>query len=71
MGTPVAEPFATGWPQPVGVAVERTNYRRGAGRLPGGLTLAGGDHDGEPFAVLPWELSGSAGARSRYRGRLP
>ena len=21
----------------------------------GGLTLAGGDHDGAPFVVLPWE----------------
>ena len=31
----------------------------------GGLVLAGGDHDGEPFAVLPWERRFLAGA---FRG---
>ena len=30
-----------------------------------GLTLAGGDHDGEPFAVLPWE---SRFLRGAFRG---
>ena len=28
----------------------------------GGLTLAGGDHDGEPFTVLPWERRFLSGA---------
>ena len=31
----------------------------------GGLTLAGGDHDGEPFVVLPWEARFLRGA---FRG---
>ena len=31
----------------------------------GGLTLAGGDHDGEPFVVLPWECRFVCGA---FRG---